>query len=530
MGARRYSSPESWAPRVIASVSTAFSNISIASVSGALLGKIRTDVQKTIVSEIEFTNDANGCADFVLRLNALPDFPILPFSLLTINIGDTDYDWYCGVVDYTDELGTKNGLYEFKGKGVRSYFETLRALTTYNAPLDLGEIVYDIVETWIVPYAPIRLNSAKINTVTGTVLANDIDLSNSPISKILQTLADMCGHDWGVDGDRDLYFLPRATTIRKTFFIGYDLEEFKPKLNISTIKNAIVVQRQEGKGSGGAGWSIAGIYNDPSSIKKYGKKELTYQVPGYFDDSDCALIGQSILDESKDPTFSAQTSGLKIIDGESYMERGTYRFILPYDRYSEIYSDVDSASEWSRHGTGNLSISDCMDFFVHGEKCIQLSYTDAFHMRAELIKNFKGNIKKIRFYIRSNRRGSFLTVGVGLTNWNEYTTPVDIPLIDTFFNFDWDVSSLSIYEINKFALSIDEGVRETPVKVYIDKIELQIDGFKTYHLLLTNTKYTLKPNQKSSASEFGTLPPKMENYLAGLLEAASELKFTQEIR
>lgn len=528
-GARGYSRPQEYFPPVKEEGEGKIGNVSIASASGALVGKIRTDVQKSIVQEINFTLDEKGCADFSIKLNKLPDFPILPFSIISIKIGETDFDWYRGVVAYPDDRGTERDYFEFRGYGLREYLSGLKADVDYVAGTDIGEIVADIAENYIQPYAPIRFNINKINTTTGVILANKIEFGNSFLNKVLDTLSQMASHIWGVDGNGEFYFeKPNQSDIEQTYFIGYDLQEFKPKVNLQEVKNTIIVQRQQGRGSGGAGWSVAGIFNNLSSIKKYGKRELNFQIPGFFEDDDADIVGSALLDEKSEPKESATASGFVIQSILDYQNRGTYRFVLPFKDYTVLYSDVDDETQWQKQGTGDLTISKENDLLVHGDGCVRLDFANALSDSVLFERELIGNIQTIRFYIRSNRQGSFASVGVGLTNFDENITKIDFPVADIFYNFEWDVSQLDLKKISKFGIRIDENLPTTTI--YIDKIEFLLKGHKYYKLRLKQSKYRFSPNNQTVSSEFGILPPKMENYLAGLFSTAEELRFTGEVR
>lgn len=530
-GRRQFSRSESYELKQRNVVNGAFATINITSASGALIGKIRTDVEHSIVISLQFVLDEHGCADFTLRLNKLPAFDLLPFSILSIAIGDTVFNWYSGEISYTDDLGTQREFYEFKGFGLRNYLKGLKAFTTYSVGTDIADVVKDIVQTWIVPYCKIKYNPSKIESSTGVILANDIELGKYTIDKILDTLGNMANARWGVDGDNDLYFEIITDDLVKTFFIGYRISEFKPKLNLTEIKNAIIIQRQQGLGSGGAGWEVGGIFNDVTSVKKYGRKELTFQVPGFFSDDDCNIVGNNLLAEKKEPKLSAEANGIRLLNGDDYLFRGVHRFILPLEIFSEIVNDLDDESEFSViEETGqDLEVTKETGFFVHGDGCIKLEYSDAFNARAELDIIINRRIQKIRFFIRSNKTGQIATVGVGLTNWDENTTKISCPVADLFYQFDWDVSALELRKLRKFAIRIDEQSTDQ-TQIYIDRLSIEIQGHKTYRLLLNRAKYQISTKDQSIDAEFGVLPPRMENYIAGLFQSADELKFTQEIR
>lgn len=530
LGQRRYSFPGEWEERPVSVTTGVLAEITIMSVSGAIIGKIRSDIQKTIIHSLEFTIDDHGCADFLLKLNSLPDFPITDFSIAVIKIGDTDYNWYSGEISYRDDYGTQREVFEYRGNGLRNYLSGLKAMTTYTTGQDIGDIVSDLVQTWVQPYCPILYNSSKIELNTGVILANDIELSSHPLDKVFQTLSDMAGYNWGVDGDKEFYFKEKEIEVQKTFFVGYSIQDFKPKLNLTAIKNVITVQRQQGMGTGGVGWSVAGIYNDASSVKKYGRKELNYQIPGYFADDEADIVGESLLVEKKEPKQSGRITGFLVFGGDQYLSRGNYRFILPFDKFDYIYSEVDDVTEWMKSGPGDLAITKEEDLYVYGDGCLKLTFSNALNDRAEFQADCKlGKIQKIRFFVKASRVGTFLTAGVGYGLWSQNTIDIDIHVVDTFINYDWDISALNISQIDRFAVRID-ATPGAETNVYIDKIEFVIAGHRYYTLQLKETKYKFAPTKQSAEANFGVLPPKMENYIASLFETATELKFTQEIR
>ncbi len=529
-GRRAYLRPHPFEPLVISEADPSQVQIEIQSVSGALVGKIRTDTQNTIVHEVTFTLDDNGCKDFSLKLLELPPFDILDFSIIIIRIGNTTFDWYKGIIDYPDSLGTDREFIEFRGNGLFTYLKTISGDdASFAAGQDIGEIVDFIASGQIADETPINYNPTKINMTTGVINANPIELTKHNLEKVLQTFADMTQHRFGVDGDGDFFFEPRETTIQKTFFVGYDVQTYKPKLNLQEVKNAITVLRQQGKSEGGAGWKVGGIFTDATSVALFKKRKLEYQVPGFMETSEVNLIGDSLLDEKKDPKVASSADGIELLDESDFMPRGFYRFVLPFGEFSEVFNDIDEESEWQAIGAGDITKADSTVFFVHGKSSLQVDYQDAQNDRVELTQNFKGNLLKIRFYIRSNRAGAYLTAGIGLTNFDEHTTKIDIVSQLLFQAIEWDVSALNLKEINKFAIRIDEPDPGAPNTFFIDRLEFVVEGHKTYRQEFKKAKYKISGRDQSISADFGVLPPNMEDYLAGLFANASELRFTQEI-
>lgn len=505
-------------------------SISILSSTGALIGKIRTDIENSIVSGLEFTIVNGDCRDFVLTLNKLPEFPLVAYSVISVNVGDSDFNWYMGKVTDQGDLKAKDGnLFVFKGEGL-SLTDIQNLVmdtgTIFTAPQDVGVIVEDILINQIVPFSMVKYNVSKINTDTGVLTANNIQPGSAKINEFLDSMARMSNHEWGVDGDGDFFFLPIESDVVRTFFLGYNVNDFNPRLNLQNVKNSIFMQRQQGLGSGGAGWVVSDILSDDTSIAKYGKRELRYQAPGFFSDSDLTLIGTRLLEDLKDPKVSATSNGFQVFTEAEFIRRGIHRFILPFDQYPETWNEAEDVTEWSAIG-GGITLSDETSIIVLGASAIRGECTGALNSRIELTQPFKGNIAKIRFWFRASERLSEVTVGVGLTNWNEHTTTFGCPVQDQYFSVEWDLSALNLKRLGKFAVQIPTN---DPVDVYIDQIDVVVNGFPYYKVKSTKQTYRFAPENSSVSMEFDRVPSKMEDYINNILAIAEQNKFTGEVR
>ena len=544
--ARGWTRPESHALPAVAESGPESITITISSVSGAILGSIRTDIEKPVLHSIEFTNDENGCADFTLRLNRLPTFEILPFSIIDVTIANTSFQWFCGVITSVDEAGTRGGAFadpdknrpfEYRGFGLRRYIDDLRADVDFAALLDIGTVAQTLFRDYVVgvdeaaPFSPVRYNASKIDSTSGVVLANQIELGKFSLRQVFDTLAQMASARWGVDGDGETYFETDDGAVVKTYAVGYKVNDFEPKLNYDEIKNAIIVQRQQGRGSGGAGWAVAGIYNDAASAKKYGRRELVYQIPGFFDDSDADIIGESLRDSLSEPSFSAEVAGIVIESDADFFERGTYRFIMPLAEYREIIDDLNDATAAAVVGSGDLAIATDNTFgdYMFSTGAVRLDFQNAANQRAEWSISADGIIKQIRFYVKSTVAGGFLTVGVGENQWNEYTAQIDLTTINEFRPFVWDVSDLGLQKLGKFAVRVDSN-QAAAVQVWVNKLDVFYRGHQTYRMKLKRVTYLFSPSGATARAEFGELPKRISDYVSGLLATSQELKFTGEVR
>lgn len=507
-----------------------FANIAIVSSTGALVGRLRTDVQKTIISNVEFTIVKGDCRDFVIELNDLPAFPLAPFSIVKINVGNSGFNWYMGKITNQENAGSKDGAkYRFTGSGLSE--TDLDSLVfddslDFDSAQDVGEIVDAIVQTQIAPFSFINYNPSKIDRTTGVFTANVIEPGKTKMSKFLDTMAKMAGCEWGVDGEGDFFFLPIEHALVRTFFVGYDLTNFKPKLNLQNVKNTIFVKRQQGKGSGGAGWAVQTIRSDLTSIAKYGKRELTFQAPGFFQDNDLNVIGDALLNDLKEPKYSATANGFRVTGELDFIKRGQHRFILPFDKYQHTWTEGELASEWTTSGSG-ITLSTNTTNFVFGASSVKGAFSTSSGSRIERVGSYSGKIQKVIIWIRSNTSGAFLTAGIGLSSWNQFSNVINIPQNDVFFAYEWDVSSFGITKIDRIGIQSNTN---DAFELFVDKIEFVVKGFPSYRMQSTKQTYSFEPGGADVTMEFDRVPSKMEDYINNILAIAEENRFVGEVR
>lgn len=527
-GSRVFSRPYEWTP-LSSSSGVSGTDISLTTFNGSFLGRIRTDIQNSIVESLVFINDQNGCNTFDLVLSALPDFPIVPLCMVQVKVNGSAEGFYKGIIEYAPEFGSsrENG-YRFRGFGLRKTLDRVRAERIFSAPMDVGQIVATIVQENIVPETPIQYNPSKIDVSTGVLIASNNDISKHPIKKVLDMYATMSGYQWGVDGEGDFYFEQRTTATRDAIFVGYDVQDFDPELNIDAIKNSIFVKRQNGMGSGGAGWAVAAIANDTRSQSKYGVRELQYQMSGFFSDDDCELVADRLLEEMKEPKYSAEISGFILGDRNTPIDRGYYNLVAAFSTFEASINDCDDSTEFTKFGSGDLALSTETSIIMSGAASLKMQYTSAVGDRAQCDVSVNAFIERLQFYVRSQNDGIVGTVGFGVSVWNENTRSISIPLDDTWLLFDWDVSGLSITEIGKFAIQISDA---SPGIIYIDRIVAVAKGNRHYPMELSEVEYSFKPDKRGLMDmKFTPTREKMYDYVSELMAQSQENKIVGENR
>lgn len=495
--------------------------ITITAANGAFLGRIRSDIRRTLVNTLKFTLDDLGCGDFTLVLNDLPKFPLLPLSSISVVLsGDTE-PVYCGYIENFPEPGTKRSTYTFTGFGFRKQLDTLNipddSTAIYASGTAAGEIVRDIAENIIAPNTQIRYNPSKISISLGTPIANDLDFNAQKITDIMDSMARIAGAEWGVDADKDLYFRDRAyTTPDRVYFIGIDSGEFKPQKVIEgVVFNSVFVKRKEGRGSGSAGYLIAGIFNNGPSQAKYGVRELEYSVPGFFADDEINTIGEKILDDVKDPKTSATFDDVLIRSASDVMSQGFARFIMPVDDYNIPIEEDSTSDDWFKTGVGNLVLSNSTDFVMDAAYSLALNWS-ILPNTITLSSNVRGRVKKVRLYVRSNRTGLLLRFGFGASIWSQYQYDLNFDTANQFFVIELDTLDLNLRKIGQIGFQTLNA--DSSTVVYIDKVETLVRTQIHYDLNFKRAEYELSTARQAANMEFGQIEPKNSDYIAQLIQ------------
>jgi len=495
--------------------------------NGGLIGNLRTDIRYPLIRELKFTLDNYGCSDFSMTLNALPDFPLLPGAIFSLRLSGSVNPVFQGYLEYDPDEGTKKDQYEFQGYGFRKQLKDWVKMpddssSVYPFGMTAGEIVDDIMQSIVVGNTNIRYNSEKIDTTAGTPIANELDFSKANVYDVFDSLALLAGCQWYIDGTGDLTFEPRSATIRKTWIIGYGMSKFDVKRNLSTVRNSIIVQRTTGRGSGAAGYAVAGVYNDNTSIAKYGFRELEYKIPGFFADAEADLIGAEILEENKDPKYSAQMTDIIIRNNNDVLPIGRHRMIMPVEVYPLLLTEDEDASLWTKTGSGDLALSNSSTEVIQGATSLLLSFTSAVNDIITLPVSANGDVQSFDIWFKTNVTGTVLRFGFGLTSWTENQTDVTLPGADRWYRWRWDVTSQLQRQIGQIGFQILLGGAGAKT-VYIDSISANLRGQRHYQMEFKRATYTFSDGRQTANAEFGTLPPQNSDYISALIQQSNEL-------
>jgi hypothetical protein len=139
----------------------------------------------------------------------------------------------------------------------------------------------------------------------------------------------------------------------------------------------------------------------------------------------------------------------------------------------------------------------------------------------------KGAIQEIRFYFRAAVEGQYIRIGVGQNSWNEKTIEVSTDVVDTFFPVRWNLRNEGLTAFNYFGVETTQALAGV---IWIDRLEIIVKGHKTYNMRFKRASYSFNQNSSGAKIEFGSLPSRLTDYVAGLQATATELKFVTEVR
>jgi hypothetical protein len=509
-------------------------DITFATSSGALLGRIRTDIERTLVHSLEFTIDEHGCADFKLTLNELPPWPLEPIMQVSVNVFNTQFNWFVGSIESAPDDSTGNTQYVYKGFGLRKELSLVNLEGEYSPPIDVGQIVNDIALNKIAPATSIKYNASLIETDTDTPVVSTNDLANAEIEKILKTYSDMANAYWGVNGDGEFYYYRRNNNILRTFWAGVSCESIEVEMQVdNVVYNTIVVKRQQGKGSGGAGWVVAAVRSDATSRARYGERVLNYQMPGYFSDADCEAVADALLAEHKDPKPYISISGIPIRSPDDYLRPGLYRIVMPVSTHRIIAQECDNAAQWTVNAppSSDLSVTVDTDILVTGAGSLKLEWSNAATAQLRSSVNVKGTIKKVRLYARTTINSStWLRFGIGYGSFTQHLFALPVNVANVWIPIEVDISSLGLSHINEVGIIIDDDAG-TFRRVWIDSIQFDVVGSKHYIAELTKATYKFAPDGiMISSAEFGPPPRRVYDYVSALQQQANDAKMVGQIR
>lgn len=215
---------------------------------------------------------------------------------------------------------------------------------------EVSAVVKDILDTYITGQTKITSVAADYEDTEFT--ADNLYFDESAYEAI-NKLADIAGkREWGVRADKSFFFKKRCDCINHFFFVGKDLDLFRPIQDFNPIISGIYL---EGGGNYSASFSVVNkiatkerILRNSSIttqsvgqqyarvfLKKNGKKQVSYigHIPEYNGVLEGTVpLGKAVVDTKINVKSQYDTAGLKYDSGVKY-DGGTANYQIEKIRY-----------------------------------------------------------------------------------------------------------------------------------------------------------------------------------------------------
>lgn len=207
------------------------------------------------------------------------------------------YDlWYQGIVEMkSPNVRGSDETIQVQGHGYQAQLSRIQLIGVTYTSQEASVIIKDILDNYITPNTDI---SYDIGDLTATSFTFDSITFNTDALSAIQTIADTVGgREWGVDENRDFYFLARSSTVGLRFPLGDKVTNFNNDDSFKDVVNRVIVQGGDVAGVPFAPDPTASAYNDIPSQTKYGRRDQIYQNSSILTDTVAEQFASSILSQ-----------------------------------------------------------------------------------------------------------------------------------------------------------------------------------------------------------------------------------------
>lgn len=265
--------------------------------------------EKNSLSKVTFEISSTGCGNCELTFKLLPKNSELNYmQRVDIHLFGDEQPWYSGYIITRPVDGSTETEYKFTAHGYYNRLEKLVLFETYEN-IDPGTIVRDIAMKAEKTHGLIY-NASKISDAGYTITKLVFD--GVTVKEALATLADFAiDYVYGVDEYRNLYFMPRETSINEQarLTVGKHINKYIPSWNVEKIVNWA---RIKGGNIDDEGEQWLCVVKDEASINTYGKRDKVWTLPSAYAVADAVRWGENQIERYKNPIKSAKVSGVRL--------------------------------------------------------------------------------------------------------------------------------------------------------------------------------------------------------------------------
>lgn len=207
--------------------------------------------------------------------------------------------WYRGYVDrHEDNLELKETV-RISGVGYGRQLSRVVVAATY-VNTSVRDIVLDIMQNVVAPKTSILFSADRI-VPTGFVASTIV--FNTSADKAIKTLADLVNAEFGVDKERQFYFVPAGATVTNRYFIGGDVTAMNSPRSYDGIVNRVLIQGKDG---------LRFTVENVGSQARYGLREQIIVNAAVASEGVAQQLGQAIMREGARPVRKVRVNVRKV--------------------------------------------------------------------------------------------------------------------------------------------------------------------------------------------------------------------------
>ena len=350
-----------------------------------------------------------------------------------------------------------------------------------------------------------------ISETTGVFIGSRVDFQDMDYEEAFERLQSMAvGYRLWVDPMGVIRLDPESSQPIDSIFSGFGPSmEFDE--NLDEIVNIVTVKGIADKSGGKiGGFAIKAIARDETSILRNGPMEKEIEVSASWGDEAMQTVADQVLNSYKEGVTTAEVDKAPF----GYYAIGKYTLVSSEDFYTDVIDEMDSLDGWEADVEITASLSSSI--LVTGSHSIRLQFNsdaDGAEFKKDVSLEIPG-LRKMIFYLRSNKVGTFLKFGLGTTDFTEnlYTIPIGQSADLEQYVVEVPISPNSTIGQIGFLIDGSEDLSD----VFIDEISFEYYTALHIQIDLKQVDVIINPHDRYCKLHFGIIYQGLDNFMANL--------------
>jgi len=492
---------------------------------GNVIERFSTNSANFPFSALKFSYSiAKGCASASFVMLQRPEslgFTITSGStIVEFYLFRSTTPWWSGIISSPAVFAGSSGLYKFEAAGFSNRLDKIiihgdseESSIIITTPIEVSQFIKTYVLPILLNDIP-QLNVDYSKIVDSNVYMNNIKFDMSKASSVLSKCANICdNYIYGIDESYNFFFMPKNQQINSlcVFSEGSkdNLKMEVKETNSNKLVNKYYIYVKNENSDTNTTTILTGVVNAKSSQNIYGVISDKLTLPDDVDGNTAAEYALKLLSYRAWPDYTAKVSGinaLKLSEQPIKPDGQSMRTISRPDWNIESIDDLKDISCWTTDDSVNLTLAAETEICHSKGNCVLMAGTTSSANKTATFQFYKAknfNSKKsIHFWVKSNRKGGFITVRFG-DDTNGYT---DYPIY--IASTTWERVSINIQNhvalgaITKIKFKITDAA--SAFQAYIDQLEVYYYGSKIIDTEISEVVYSFEKGNYSVQITGGT--------------------------